>query len=1184
MTEAFDLANAPLTDGTVLLEASAGTGKTWTLCGIVLRLLLEKSVDDLTQVLVVTFTIAATEELKTRLRTGLQRAEAACRTGDDPDPFYRGLRRHGEAGARRCAQALAEFDRLTISTIHGFCKRLLEEAAFESHTPFHVEFVEDEVPLLHAAAEDALRQHGFVDEPMRGAAVAVAEVTPTALVRDFRTWQHTPRVRLVDDGGDPEAAVAEIGQRLADCRDALDERALQILGTLRLKKDEQPKHPLGLDPTAMGKELRQRLQHQPATALAQCQAIPGLRKQVLSEYVTLLDHPFFAACDGVRAAHDRFVVAFRHQLLTTMARRLRGHKQTRAVLTFQDLLERTEAALRDPHRRKHLIDAVQQKWRIALIDEFQDTDPVQYRIFATCFRDAPLFLIGDPKQSIYAFRGADIESYLAARNDAVHRWSLTTNWRSNARLVAAVDRLFARPRPFVHTGIAMTRVAAACAAGEREVGNDAGGALRWRFVPAVGKSRQLPRIDAEAAIAADVATEVTRLLRSTVQIDDRALAASDIAVLTRTNAQALDVQAALRRAGVPSAIGKAGDIFEAEEIEEIETFLHAVLHCRQAGRLRAAAATRLYGLDAEGLARLHDDTLLESLIRQFEDWRRLWHRHGFVVLFEQLLADRAVRSRMLQRADGQRRLTNWLQIVELLHHAEHTHRLAPDALVTWLQRERAHRQEIDFRERELRLETDAEAVQILTVHGSKGLEYEVVFCPYLWDSRAAPTAGVVVAEPRPEADPDGIAPTHALAFDVDRNDPLWLRAETERLAEDLRLCYVALTRARRRCYVHWGPLGHQLRNAPRSALAWLLMGPTDLTDDRWPATWPESCNSQIGQWRSDLARFVAAADDLMQIDSATTAEPQAWSLPAAPARPAPRALPEPAKPWHVQSFTALVAELPTDDVPRDRDEIAAAPTTTATAPATGMFAFARGARAGQCLHAILEHVDLQRLDEPAARRLVTTTLQRHGLNDPAAHGGPLQPVDDVLAMLRELAATAIPRVAATFAQVCGGDRLPEWQFHLRTGVARVPALASVFAQHAAAPIAGYADRLRELTGRQVDALLTGCLDLVVAWHGRHWIIDWKSNHLGNDVADYAPAALQRDMFDHDYVLQYHLYALALHRHLRLRLHDYDFDRHFGGIVYVYLRGIRTGTDHGLFVDQPSAALIAALDRWAEGGS
>ncbi|MBK8099362.1 MAG: hypothetical protein IPK26_19810 [Planctomycetes bacterium] len=188
-----------------------------------------------------------------------------------------------------------------------------------------MEFVEDEVPLLHAAAEDALRQHGFVDEPMRGAAVAVAEVTPTALVRDFRTWQRYPRVRLVDDGGDPEAAVAEIGQRLADCRDALDERALQILGTLRLKKDEQPKHPLGLDPTAMGKELRQRLQHQPATALAQCQAIPGLRKQVLSDksrcWTTRSLPPVTAS-----VRHDRFVVAFRHQLLTTMARRLRGHK------------------------------------------------------------------------------------------------------------------------------------------------------------------------------------------------------------------------------------------------------------------------------------------------------------------------------------------------------------------------------------------------------------------------------------------------------------------------------------------------------------------------------------------------------------------------------------------------------------------------------------------------------------------------------------------------------------------------------------------------------------------------------------------------------------------------------------------------------------------------------------------
>ncbi|HEX5052560.1 MAG TPA: exodeoxyribonuclease V subunit beta [Planctomycetota bacterium] len=1178
----FDLPTAPLGEGTVLLEASAGTGKTYALTGIVLRLLLEGAIERLDQALVVTFTIAATDELKNRLRQGLVRAAAVCDGAPDRDAFFAGLARHGSKGARILRQALDDFDQVAIATMHGFCRRLLDDAAFESHEPFQLEFAADEAPLWQRAAEDALRLLRAHDSLVLGALLQETRLDPDALVQIYRLWQRNPDVQL--DPAEPHLDV-----HLSNLRSALH-------GAASLWEPALAERIAGFQWT----KAHRPFPDEAAFALTQVQetlgAAPELALGLLRELAPVrlrrtthrrspprVDHPFFAACDAVETHCALAMSHLRSELLLHMHARLERHKRAEAVLSFQDLLARTHAALHDPARRASLLQTVRQRHRVALIDEFQDTDSLQYGIFSTCFQNRPLFLVGDPKQSIYAFRGADLRTYLDARDDAVQHATLDTNFRSSVELVTAIGQLFAAKNAFVEPGIRAPSVRAAAAPGALQLRGDAGPALRWRFVPApaekYGGHHLLPADLAEPRIAADVAAEISRLLRAGITLDapaERPLQPRDIAVLTRTNRQAITIQDTLRAAGIVSAIGKAGDVFASDELVELERVLLAILLPQDVTRARAAMSTRLWGHDAGSLQTLDgDEQSLDRELAQLDGWRQLWLRSGFVVMKEQMLADLGAERRLLAIAGGERRLTNFQQLFEMLHEAEHEHRLSPEGLLQWLQHERRHQDEVDYQRRELRLESDDDAVQILTVHGSKGLQYEVVFCPFLWNGRRAPQGRAVVQR----------GANRQLAFEVERDDEAWQLSEGDRLAEDVRLCYVAVTRARRRCYVHWGALGHNNGGAWLSALGWLLRPtPPDTTNAGWQLAWAEACKGDAPRFGEQLQAFVQRSRGTM--DAADVpARPEAVPVPPAapPATHSARVVTRRQRQRALHSFSSLTAGAAPSDALRDVADPPHEPALPAEAPdaGTGIFGFQRGAVAGQCLHTVLEHVDWNALDEDRTQQLVAATLRQFALAEPEAHPGLVDPVRDVLGNLRDLAAARVHAGGPDLAALCQRARQAEWQFMLPTRSTDLRQLANVFAAHGGVA-ADYAPRLRTLPNRTLRGFLTGFADLVAEHEQRYWIVDWKSNHLGNRLEDYGPESLSLAMRQHDYVLQYHLYALALHRHLRARLRDYAPDRHFGGVCYVFLRGARPGHDDGMFFDRPAAALLEDMDRWAAG--
>ena len=1171
----FSLESAPLDRGTVLLEASAGTGKTYTLVGLLLRLLFEGRIASLDRALVVTFTIAATEELKTRLRAGL---ELVLRTADGApcdDPFFRRLA--AREGARQLArEALDDFDRVPIATIHGFCKRLLDESAFETRQPFRLDFVVDPMPLVHRAAADVLRRTYAREPDVRHAVLTIAELTPERLVAAWRLWRRYPDVALRPAAADPQphldAAVAAFGRAAA----AFDDSCRDVLQRVQFYSD---KSVFRAPPETALADFARLLQERSVLALGDVVAFapeslcPRLVKNSLKPPA---DHPFFVACGEAAAAVALAIEHLRAALLTELDARLARDKQTQHVLSFDDLLQRAHAALQDPARCDVLLAAIRDRYEVALIDEFQDTDRLQYEIFATCFRMRSLFLIGDPKQSIYGFRGADLDAYFAAARDAEAIETLDTNYRSSAALVQAVGHLFAAPNAFVQDGITMPPVHAIAAPDALGITGDDGPAFRWRLLPVERGKKGAPtgsnKEAAEALIAADVAAEIARLLGGSARLGDRALLPRDFAVLTRTNKQAVRVQDALRSAGVVSAIGKAGDVFETDEFTDVERLLRAILQPRDLRLARAAMATRLWGKDAAWLrASLDDDERFDQALRQLDDWRRLWHRHGLVVTTERLLAALDVVPRLLQQRGGERALTNYQQLFELLHQAEHAERLTPDGLCEWLQHERRHKDELDYQLRELRLESDEDAVQILTVHGSKGLQYEVVFCPFLWDARR-PRAPEIVADGK----------VRSLAFALD--DTAKGRIEIARLAEDVRLCYVALTRARRRCYVHFGLCG---KEAHRSSLAWLLWpGPAARELAAQPERfedWTKDAKQGCGRLPQRLAALCDASGGTMGLEHVPDA-PAPGPLPAratAPLRP-PRAPERSLAPRALHSFTSLVAGADAADPAPDVADPAAVAPTPPPVPPRGIFAFARGAKAGQCLHTLLEHVDLDALDADPATTLVRDTLRAFGLLEPAAHAGAVDPVADVLQMLRDLAAARLHDGGPTFAALARGPKAIEWKFTLPTPYTSLEALATAFARHGGPLAQQHAERLRRLPARQLRGFLVGFVDLVATCDGRHWIVDWKSNHLGDHRDDYGPAALATAMVESDYVLQYHLYVLALHRQLRARLPDYDYERHTGGVAYAFLRGVAADTTNGVLFDRVPRALVEAMDRWAGG--
>ena len=1296
-----------------LVEASAGTGKTRALTGIVAELVAKEG-RRLDEILVVTFTRAATAELRERIRDTLRAAREAAENGpaaagSQAEELLAGWSRDAQfdrsAAARRLEAALEEIDRANVHTIHGFCQRVLADLAFDGGFPFGFEVSGDDTELVAEAARDFWRRRMFPASRTLARFAYANGFRPESLAGWVRQWRAKPDLRIV--GGEPPAVPIEDAEAawkgvLAEVRTAWEEHRETFLrdvldgAWLHRGRYRAPRTRSELDAieallAAPEPDLPEpgRLERYGEAALAAaCKRGHDLPHNPMFEALDQLE----GAAAELRSTFAAWLRWARREVLAEARDAIRHRVREDRRLGYDDLLLVVREALQGEDGER-FAERIRHEYPIALIDEFQDTDPVQADMFTRIYgrgrsdvaagEDVPaapdgpaggaspagavrgegaspasspdagpgrrprgagagapgggICVVGDPKQSIYRFRGADVFAYLKAGRTAGSRHSLTRNWRSLPALVEAANAVFAGTDPFVVPEIPYPTATSGREARDplRIEDGEEGHPLRFRLLPARQDGKSWAKGDAAPVAANAVAEEIARMLslaadgRAVVAEppagggDARELTGADIAVLVRTRDQGRLVTDALRERNVSSVEIGDESVFDSREAEQVERLLWALAEPGREARERGALAGDLFGLDAGSLRALREDEeAWTGWSERLRGWRAEWEVRGIGPLLRRLVEAEGGGARLLRYRNGARRLTNVRHLTELLQTAEADQRLAPSALAVWFSRRRAD-ERVRGDETQLRIESDEKLVRVTTVHSAKGLEFPVVFLPFAWDGRDS-TRGRADHAAYHGAEADG----YPAVLDLEPDDAAKRAARREELSEELRLLYVALTRAKYRCTVTWG----RVRNAERAPLAWLLhrgeagVGVPCAASPGAPEEGGEATEGE-GEAVSPIdaaeSRFLAldAAALKREVEalagrrpddvSVSALEPDAAGrrtvLAAPPSPPlAARRFDRPLRlTRQLTSFTSLadsngvagapVAGLPDVDRP-DHDQHESAPPAVAMAlpdaeeaPARNAFTFPRGAAAGSCLHRIFERLDETPGAETDLDEVCREALSRFGF-DAGWREVARSMVERARAvrLVEPTAETPGPPAPSKGSGAPNGfrladpvPRLVELEFAFPVSGLDRPRLVALLAEHGY-PLAFPGGD----TGGPVavDGYLRGFIDLVVEAGGRWYVIDYKSNWLGASPDAYTPSAVAAAMRASAYSLQYLLYLVALHRYLGLRLPRYDYERHAGGVFYLFVRGMdpSTGMERGIWFDRPGIALVERLDRLFEG--
>ncbi|HHR5696491.1 TPA: exodeoxyribonuclease V subunit beta, partial [Klebsiella pneumoniae] len=834
--ESLDPLRLPLI-GERLIEASAGTGKTFTIAVLYLRLLLGLGGEaaypraiSVEELLVVTFTEAATEELRGRIRSNIHELRIACLRGESDNPLYSALLAEiadKDDAAKTLLLAERQMDEAAVFTIHGFCQRMLSLNAFESGMLFEQQLIEDESRLRYQACADFWRRHCY---PLtRDIAAVIHDVWkgPRDLLKSLDRWLQGEAPQLKSPPA-PNETLAERHQQIIARIDSLKQQWREQVGEIEGVLENS-----GLDRRKFNRGNQGKWMEK-VNAWAQEETLSYQLPDALEKFAQsfLLErtkaggeppvHPLFSAVESLLASSLTLTDLVLARAMVEIRDAVAREKRRRGELGFDDMLGRLDEALRGDSGET-LASAIRQRFPVAMIDEFQDTDPQQYRIFRRIWRRQPetaLLLIGDPKQAIYAFRGADIFTYMKARGDVAAHYTLDTNWRSSPGMVGSVNRLFSlSDNPFMFHEIPFLPVKAAA----KNKG------LRFTVDAADVPAMNVWLMPGDTVGSGDYQTFMAQLCAT--QIRDwlsagqrgrallwrgetsRPVQASDITVLVRNRLEAAQVREALQTLGIPSVyLSNRDSVFETLEAQELLWLLQAVLAPERENTLRSALATSMFGLTALDIENLNqDEQAWDALVEEFSEYRQIWRQRGVMPMLRALMTARHIAENLLATRGGERRLTDILHISELLQEAA-SQLESEHALVRWLAQHIAE-PDSNAASQQMRLESDKHLVQIVTIHKSKGLEYPLVWLPFIARFRKQDQAFYHDRE------------TFAAVLDLGQDEASLELAEAERLAEDLRLLYVALTRAVWHCSLGVAPLSSRKSGNSDfhlSALGWLL--------------------------------------------------------------------------------------------------------------------------------------------------------------------------------------------------------------------------------------------------------------------------------------------------------------------------------------------------------------------------
>ncbi len=1174
MSKELNIFDAPLS-GISLVEAGAGTGKTYNIASLYVRALIEKNLEP-KNILVLTYTEAATAELKSRLRRRITESIAALEEGQADDDFLQKLSlNYDHTPIQVLKEALISFEEAQISTIHGFCQRLLKEYSVEFGVSSKFEILPDESDLIQDEIDRFWR--AFIKEKEDDFEQAIQKFIvdlgyhPDKLQLYVKNVLRNSYSILVPDVPDTQhfkTIYDDIKSTFHGLRTAFLEeetKLREILESGVLNKTTYNKNV----PVVLKNILN--WVHSDIVPLVPAYKLELFSNSIYEKVTKGNSIPGLAVTDQV----DRYLelsgqlqsleVSFLKKAANEIIEKVKAAKSNRDLLSYDDLLKTVEIGVSKPD--SGLVKSLRKKYPIAFIDEFQDTDPVQYSIFKSLYSvsensETSLFMIGDPKQAIYSFRGADIFTYLAAKKDADpdQVYYLTHNYRSSGPLIDSVNKVFSySEEPFVINDLEFNKARFPVQKNNAELiltrNQESVKALQFIYTSSHSKNVT----DTRQSLNKSVAKEIAVLLNEPYEVGGKKVVQGSIAVLVRTHKQASDVQDELRSIGIKSVIRSKESVYQSREALELLQVLDAIANTGVDDSIRSALATQLMGYNAVAIQDLlNNEMKWDAILSKFREAANTWKKEGFLQAIGQLFIEFDVELNLAKFFDAERRITNLNHLIELLGKAYYGKISTPSAIFRYLSKKVKSVGSISDDEL-IRLESDEELVQIVTMHASKGLEYDIVFCPYLWEDVDTKDSSVFSFHR------DGDAYLDIGSEGYERFDNRLQSAKAD-FAERIRLTYVALTRAKSACFVF---IPEEIES-DRSPLYGLMKGYQEVFDKlkakiqktRRSGSGSSVLFNELKEFaeKNEIA-FRKSTELEVEIDETEDKKPLTYEVKTFERE-------------NLDSFYRMVSfsSLTSGKEPHiyelegfELDETGNEETDLVEQDDLTVFGFPRGVRTGNLLHAIFENISFN--DPDSFNKVIETELNQSGLDS------------KWLTVLEDWVLNSVNHPVLdsgiSLSKLSNLQVLKELEFHFPVSGISANGINRILAKA----------QLTKSVQYSIDGFMKGYIDLIFEYEDRYYILDYKSNHLGNDSSQYDYDSMLSSVTSSNYDVQYHIYTVALHRFLKLRKSDYSYEKHFGGVIYLFLRGLDPKyTSRGVFFDRPSLEKVRELDFLFKGGT
>jgi len=1178
----------------VLIEASAGTGKTYTIAGLFARFIAEGRCKA-DQILVVTFTKAATRELKARIYERLSECYRMLNapdntTADDFGRQFLKIFKNDPEALKRIREAITNFDDVTISTIHGFCQSALGEQVLAAGVPAEWEIAESN-RLLEEVCQDYWRN--FISETVKTGAgqlmyeifksiakdpEELANLTGNVISRPYALLEPSP-----DDLTDPVSWTKDVVQLKQELKDIWQKEQDEICGELASSNlsgftvRSLSKWRIEIDNLLFTNDLKTLRSKNLVKFTSSYHQNPGnyTRNGRESEF----SRRFYLLCDRLQTlleSLDEAKTALQLQMVNSVAGIYENKRRSSSTFTYDDLLISMAKSLQG-RSGSYFSNRLRTKYPIALVDEFQDTDPVQYEIFSSIYpkkeTGCSLVMIGDPKQAIYEFRGADVYAYLQARNDSdpASRYTLNKNYRSNPGVISSVNALFTNEEDIFLLDDFSFQPAGHGIINEQLLKNGIPIKPMQVIINRNEAGEYQNKEDLKRSIYSDVAQRIASLMPGNENVNytigDKPLQAGDIAVLVNSHREGDSIREELKRLNIRSVKISRQNVFNSIEAYRIQLLLESVSEPGRRESVKKYLLSGFKGLDLSEFPREDEEEKLNQYREELEICRQKVESNGFYAAFRWLLFEKNGLVRISGLQDTDRVISNLYQISELCSRAETDHSLQTDGLLKWLlekRREKKTKSEDD----QLRIENDSGLVKITTIHSSKGLSYPVVFAPFLWNTTRLNTNPPISWHRKENG-----KFRHVMNFSFG-DTPLKELAESESLiektAEEVRKAYVTLTRARYANFLYWGTaqdscfsgLGALLSGSKKltpyfSGVRNMKQGSGELQPGYFTTKFEEIANENPKVFE------ISALNDLKRgtIDRKSDVNGRIMTMPFTASDQL-----VPGKKLFSFSSVATHGETPALEPGYDetlQTVLIEEPITMNQEP--NLFNFPKGANAGTIIHQVFESQVFGRNNSVQLHEKIKKLLEKNRYETKWTNC-LIKMVDDL-----NQAPLWIPGGKPLRLNLLGEkDQLSEMEFQLRSREPRFNEVLSLIRN----------GRPMELEKQSlIKSFMKGFIDLVVMQNDMFYIIDYKSNYLGDQYNDYNLEFLKEEIREKSYDIQYHFYTLALSKYLESRIPDYDYPVHFGGVFYLFVRGIRPGDKTGIFYHKPEEKIMSMLDRW-----